>query len=103
MSILDWNGSISLSAAITQARTDGKELYILPGSYNLGFTAIAPGGTPGTRPIRIYATPRTVTLNFTADDLFFWIENISDVEIGVGSGWGRNDTLSVSANHRRWV
>ena len=22
---------------------------------------------------------------------------------GVGSGWGRNDTLSVSANHRRWV
>ncbi len=28
MSILDWNGSISLSAAITQARTDGKELYI---------------------------------------------------------------------------
>ena len=23
--------------------------------------------------------------------------------IGVGSGWGRNDTLSVSANHRRWV
>ena len=26
MSILDWNGSISLSAAITQARTDGKEL-----------------------------------------------------------------------------
>ncbi len=32
MSILDWNGSISLSAAITQARTDGKELYILPGS-----------------------------------------------------------------------
>ncbi len=24
-------------------------------------------------------------------------------EMGVGSGWGRNDTLSVSANHRRWV
>lgn len=25
------------------------------------------------------------------------------VQSGVGSGWGRNDTLSVSANHRRWV
>lgn len=25
------------------------------------------------------------------------------VLLGVGSGWGRNDTLSVSANHRRWV
>jgi uncharacterized secreted repeat protein (TIGR03808 family) len=94
MSILDWNGSISLSAAITQARTDGKELYILPGSYNLGFTAIAPGGTPGTRPIRIYATPRTVTLNFTADDLFFWIENISDVEIEGIDFDGKNRALS---------
>ena len=94
MSILGWNGSISLSAAITQARTEGKELYILPGSYDLGFTAITTGATPGTQPIRIYATPRTVTLNFTVDDLFFWIENISDVEIEGIDFDGKNRALS---------
>lgn len=94
MSILDWNGSIPLADAITQARTQGKELFILPGSYNLGFTSIAAGGTPGTRPIRIYAIPRTVTLNFTADSLFFWIENVSDVEIEGIDFDGKNRALS---------
>lgn len=95
MSILDWNGSISLGDAITQARTQGKELYIQPGSYNIGFTAVAAGGAPGTRPLRMYATPRTVTLNFTADTLFFWIENVSDVEIEGVDFDGKNRSLSA--------
>lgn len=35
---------------------------------------------------------------------FKWPHNprVRSKHEGVGSGWGRNDTLSVSANHRRW-
>ncbi|PQA71616.1 TIGR03808 family TAT-translocated repetitive protein [Brucella oryzae] len=97
MSILDWNGTISLADAIANARVQGKELYIQPGSYDLGFTAISAGGAPGTRALRIYATPRTVTLNFTTDDLFFWIEQVSDIEIEGIDFDGKNRALSAFA------
>lgn len=95
MSILDWNGTISLADAIEQARMEGKELYIQPGSYNRGFTSISTGGNAGSRPLRMYATPRTVTFNFTADDLFFWVENVSDVEIEGIDFDGKNRALSA--------
>ena len=45
------------------------------------------------RPIRVWLPMMKVMVRFVSD---------KDKQ-GVGSGWGRNDTLSVSANHRRWV
>lgn len=49
-----------------------------------------------------------VQLHGELADLAFKRRNVglvlgNDAGLGVGSGWGRNDTLSVSANHRRWV
>lgn len=37
------------------------------------------------------------------DSRTIWSGSVEPLPDGVGSGWGRNDTLSVSANHRRWV
>jgi uncharacterized secreted repeat protein (TIGR03808 family) len=74
----------ALPAAISAARTNGRPLFLRPGTYdaaNINILSTNDGG----KPIRIFATPGTATIRFTGGTHCIQIKDVNEVQFdGIG-------------------
>jgi uncharacterized secreted repeat protein (TIGR03808 family) len=89
-----WTSFTNLQDPFNAARISGKPLFFQPGNYASGETTINTGNGSG-RPLRAYATPGTVKLQFTGTTSFIRVDGVSDVEFEGLSFDGQNRALTA--------